>query len=334
MRQIDVQVVSRVAEPVGSQVGGQHLGRFLCDVNADSHSDCFDVFRNRQPANILLRAATRVGVDGRVDHVQRPCGSIINPLSQQRLFVVSQRRAFVRHVVRFHRFPKRAVCRLPGNKCDPALATFERWFFVRENQTALMRARVVTLQAMLRQQRSDLAFEVLSLRVDLCDRSNGRFSARAGFEILRNIFWSKATIVDRDHVVCAQPLPVACHFVAKSQNGRVIPIRRSPIDCALSVVFSVEVNVNLAGAVAGIDNVRQFRFQAARQRRHRRYPISGRLRGPQPNIKPVAVLSQREIAFVGILRQRHNPGGAALICLGRFDPCFDGHCARSLQQLA
>ena len=127
--EIDGEIVGGVAEAVGPNVRRQGFPRLLRDVHAGQAPHGLNVLRHREAAHPVLVDAPVVRVGQWVDFLAGPNGTVVDPLSQQFLFVYAQRITLVRHVVRLDDLPQQALRRLAGNDHDLLFRGGERGRF-------------------------------------------------------------------------------------------------------------------------------------------------------------------------------------------------------------
>ncbi len=161
--EIDVQIISRVTETIRPKILGQQLVRRFTDIHADACLHRPDIFGNSQAPHPIGMRLIRVLIKNRINMIHGPDSAILDPFFQHSLLIIGQQLPFIRHFIVKNRQPQLTLIKIPRNDRLATFATFQSAPLPGKIQIPFGRMRIMTLQTMLNDQRSDLLFEKLFL---------------------------------------------------------------------------------------------------------------------------------------------------------------------------
>ena len=189
----------------------------------------------------------------------------------------------------------------------------------------------MALQAVARQERRDLGFEELRVRVPR-ERLR-RAPMGASREVPLDLFGRQRATVDRDQMKRSQPGPIVRRLIGQDQGEAVIPVRELAGDLSLGLSFAVDVDSRGARRGARVNEMCYGGPDGAGRGGRRWQTVFVGLSGPQAHVVSLAVLAEREVAVTRAGGKRDDSRRPGLPYQAWLEPRFDRQAARALDRI-
>ena len=301
MLKVDGQVVGRVAETIGSRIGGQDVHRLAADIDLKRRPDRLHILFSGQSTHPVLLALVAMDKEYGVNRIQPPCGSLFDPPLQHLLLFGAQGRAIFGHLIVPNRFPENATFGISGMDHRLVLGSFHGRGFLREVQASFGVERVMAFQAVIGEDRGYFLIKETLFRALNHQGSDGRVGRLASRPVVScHLLFTERPSKKRYHVIGTLPGSVSVRLIGQAELHVGFPGLQGACILSLMIERPVDVKFELSLRAAGVDHVGQFRLDGERLGTERGNTVGIGLGGSAAHVESIPILPQGEAAFAAI----------------------------------